>query len=158
VGALALAAACAQPKPAGPPAPLNFSISDSAGKTVRLADYKGHPLIVNFWATYCVPCKAEMPDLIALSQQYRSKKLLVLGISAGDTAEEIRAFQRESPLTFPDNYPLLVGFGHDDLLEAFGADIGVPVSWLVRADGTVADKAEGPQTKEWFDTRLKAMF
>jgi len=156
--AAALGAGCSRPKPAGPLAPLNFSLPDAGGRTVSLADFKGRPLLVNFWATYCEPCKAEMPALIALTDEFKSNHLMVLGISAGDTPAEIRAFQKDFPQQFPSNYPLLAGVGHDDLLEAFGADVAVPVTWLIRSDGTVAEKAEGPQTREWFEAHLKAMF
>lgn len=146
------------PKPARTPARLDFSLRDAGGKNVRLTDFKGRPLIINFWATYCGPCKAEMPALIALTDEFKSRNLTVLGISVDDSAEEILAFQKEFPQKFPANYPLLVGRGHDDLLEIYNADVSVPVTWLIRADGTVATKAEGPQTKEWFQTQIKAMF
>jgi len=156
--ALAVAVACAPPKPAGPPARLDFSLKDASGKDVRLSDFKGRPLIINFWATYCIPCKAEMPALIALTDEFKAKQLTVLGISVDDSAEEVRAFQDGFPQKFPANYPLLLGLGHDDLLGIYQADISVPVTWLVRPDGSIATKAEGAQSKEWFETQIKAMF
>ena len=156
--ALAMAPACGRSKPAGPPARLDFSLKDAGGHDVRLADFKGRPLLINFWATYCGPCKAEMPALIDLTEQFKSRRLTVLGISVGDTGDEIQDFRKQFQRTFPASYPLLVGLGHDDLLEAYAADVFVPVTWLVRPDGTVAAKAEGPQTKEWFETQIKAMF
>jgi peroxiredoxin len=156
--ALAIAAACGPSKPAGPPARLDFSLKDASGKDVRLADFLGRPLIINFWATYCTPCKAEMPALIALTDEFKAKKLAVLGISVDDSAEEVRAFQDQFPQKFPASYPLLLGLGHDDLLEIYQADISVPVTWLIRPDGSIATKADGPQSKEWFQAQIKAMF
>jgi peroxiredoxin len=157
--ALATVAGWAQTaKPARTAARLDFLLKDASGKSVRLADFKGRPLIINFWATYCTPCKAEMPALIALIEEFKAKQLTVLGISVDDSADEIRAFQKEFPHPFPANYPLLVGSGHDDLLEAYQADIAVPVTWLIRPDGSIATKAEGPQSKEWFQAQIKAMF
>jgi len=156
--ALAFVTACAPPKPSGPPARLDFSLKDASGKDFRLADFKGRPLIINFWATYCVPCKAEMPELIALTDEFKARKLTVLGISVDDSAEDIRAFQDQFPHKFPASYPLLLGLGHDDLLETYQADISVPVTWLIRPDGSIATKADGPQSKEWFQAQIKAMF
>jgi peroxiredoxin len=99
-----------------------------------------------------------MPALIALIEEFKAKQLTVLGISVDDTADEIRAFQKDFPRAFPANYPLLVGSGHDDLLAIYEADIAVPITWLIRPDGSIAAKAEGPQSKEWFQAKIKAMF
>jgi thiol-disulfide isomerase/thioredoxin len=159
VAGLALViAACAAPKPHGPAARLDFSVKDLAGKDVRLADFRGRPLIINFWATYCGPCKAEMPALIELGEKYKDRNLTILGISIDDSPAEIEAFRGQFGRSFPANYPLLLGRGQDEMLEAYGASVAIPVSWLVRADGTVSGKTEGPQTKQWFEAQIKAMF
>jgi peroxiredoxin len=142
------------PVPAGKMAPLAFSLKDPSGKTVRLADYKGHPLVINFWATWCGPCKAEMPSLMALADKYRDRHLTVLGISVDDPPADLQKFAAEHAI----NYPLLVGLGHDELLDAFDASYAIPVSWFIRADGTVALEHAGPGTREWLDSQIQALF
>ena len=138
---------------AGTPS-LDFVLKDMNGADVRLADFKGRPVLINFWATWCAPCKAEVPWLVEFAEKYRGERLAVLGISVDDEPEAIRAFAAEYHVT----YPMLVGLGQDELREAFDASMIIPVSWLIKADGTVFAKAVGIHSKEWFDSKLQAMF
>jgi cytochrome c biogenesis protein CcmG/thiol:disulfide interchange protein DsbE len=138
---------------AGTPS-LDFVLKDMDGNDVRLADFKGRPLLVNFWATWCPPCRAEVPWLIEFADKYRDEGLAVLGISVDDAPEDIRAFAAE----YDVNYPMLVGLGHDELREAYDASAVIPVSWLIKADGTVFAKAQGIHAKEWFESKIRAMF
>jgi peroxiredoxin len=153
-------AACAQdqfsrePDPAAEPAKLGFVLKDMSGQDVRMADYKGRPMIVNFWATWCPPCKAEIPGFIELVEKYKDRDFTVLGISTDDSPADLQRFAA----AYKVNYPLLVGLGHDDLLEAYQATYSVPVSWLVRRDGTVYMKKLGTETKAWFEAQIKALF
>ncbi len=135
-------------------AKLDFTLKDMAGNDVRLADYVGKPLIINFWATWCGPCKDEIPGLVAISAKYKNQGLAVLGVSIDDAPEDLKKFASEYSM----NYPVLVGRGHDDMLEAFEATYAVPVSWFIRKDGSVMLKHEGTQTHEWFETQAKALF
>jgi thiol-disulfide isomerase/thioredoxin len=131
---------------------LDFSLKDPKGATVSLASFKGHPLIVNFWATYCGPCKAEIPVLNDLVAEYRAERLAVLGISYDDAPPDIVAFTQATPM----HYPVLVGLGHDDLMDAYQASIALPTTWVIRADGSVVAKHIGPETKDWFEAQVKA--
>jgi cytochrome c biogenesis protein CcmG/thiol:disulfide interchange protein DsbE len=132
---------------------LDFTLKDMHGADVRLADFRGRPIIMNFWATWCGPCKAEIPALVALTDQYRDQQLTVLGISVDDAPEDLRPFAS----AFKINYPVLVGLGHDRLQETYDAVMWVPITWFIRPDGTVHLKHQGPATKEWFETQIKAM-
>lgn len=143
-----------EPDPKAERANLNFTLKDMNGKDVRLADFKGKPLVINFWATWCAPCKAEIPAFVELVEKYREEQLTVLGISTDDAPEDLRPFAA----TYKMNYPVLVGLGHEDLMEAYGASYAIPVSWFIRADGTVSLKHMGPATKEWFEQQIKALF
>lgn len=153
-------AACAQDEmsrdagPAAEPAKLGFVLKDIAGKDVRLADFKGRPMVVNFWATWCSPCKAEIPGFIDLVNKYQEQDFTVLGISIDDAPADLARFAAQYRI----NYPILVGLGHDDLLAAYEATFSVPVSWLIRRDGTVYAKKMGVGTKEWFESQIKALF
>ena len=66
-------------------AKLDYTVKDMDGKDVRLADYKGRPLLLNFWATYCGPCKTEIPIFVEMVEKYKDQKLAILGISIDDT-------------------------------------------------------------------------
>lgn len=132
---------------------LDFTVKDMNGKDVRLADFKGRPLVLNFWATYCAPCKQEIPVFVDLVEKYRDQKLAIVGISIDDAPDDLRPFAAQ----FKINYPVLVGLGHDQLLETYDAVFFIPVTWFIRADGTVSLKHPGSATREWFEEQVKAL-
>ena len=133
---------------------LDFTLKDMNGREVRLSDFKGRPLVINFWATWCAPCKHEIPSFVELVEKYKDQNLTILGISTDDSAEDLRKFAAE----FKMNYPVLVGLGHDELIEAYEAELMIPVTWFVKRDGTVALKHAGTQTKDWFERQMLALF
>lgn len=132
---------------------LNFTVKDMNGASVKLADYKGKVILVNFWATWCPPCKAELPGLIELYDQYKDKGLVVLGISGDDDAETLRAFASEWKI----KYPMIVGRDETELLDAYGPIFGYPISVIVGRDGALCGKHVGPATKEEFEREIKAL-
>ncbi len=149
--------ACAR-RPSCPPnvkpAPLDFSLKDMNGARVTLSSYLGRPLIVNFWATWCGPCKQEIPALVDLTTKYQAQHLTVLGVSIDDTPNQLKPFVAEYKM----NYPVLVGKGHDDLFKAYDAEFGIPVSWFVTSQGCIADSHLGAMTKDDFDRQAQALF
>jgi len=132
---------------------LDFTVRDMNGANVRLADYKGKVILVNFWATWCPPCKAEIPGFIALQDQYKDQGLVILGISGDDDPETLRAFASEWKI----NYPMIVGRDEHELLDAYGPIYGYPISVIVGRDGAVCGKHIGPATKEQFEREIKAL-
>lgn len=131
----------------------DFALADSNGRMVSSDAFEGDVLLVNFWATWCTPCKHEIPIFIDLVEQYKDEGFTVLGISTDDTAEDLVPFAEE----FGINYPVLVGFGRDDLLDAYQAGFFVPTSWFIRRDGSVALKWPGTSTPEWFEEQVKLL-
>ena len=136
----------------GKPAPLDFTLKDMHGVDVHLASFKGKVILVNFWATWCGPCRAEIPSLVELQEQY-SNDLVVLGLSVDDTAEKLLPYAAE----FKMNYPVLVGNGREDVQEAFGPLFGIPVSVIIGRDGVIAKKHSGIATKEQIEREIKAL-
>ena len=90
-------------------------LKDMNGVDVKLASFKGKVILLNFWATWCGPCKAEIPSLVELQEQY-ADDLVVLGFSVDDPAEKMKPYAEE----YKVNYPLLVGNGREDVQNAFG--------------------------------------
>lgn len=154
--ALALTVGCSGKRadPNAEYASLDFSLQDPHGAMVKMASFKGRPLIVNFWATYCIPCKTEIPLFNDLLEEHRRQHLEVVGISYDDAPSDIVKFTQGTPM----HYPVLVGLGHADLMDAYQADIALPTSWVIRADGTVVAKHIGAETRDWFETQLKGAF
>lgn len=135
-------------------ADLSFVLKDASGADVRLASFKGQPLLVNMWATWCGPCKAEVPWFVELVEKYKDKGFTVVGISTDDTPEQIKAFAEQYKVT----YPLLVGKDRPEVLKAFGAENVLPVSWLIKRDGSVHTKVEGIHGQDWFDQHIQELF
>lgn len=134
-------------------ADLGFILKDPEGHDVRLSDYRGRPLIVNFWFTSCPPCRQETPIFIKLVEKYKDKGFTVLGISVSDTPEQIKAFAAE----FGINYPLFVAADREDVMQAYRAIMVYPVSWFVKPDGAVFLKHLGSGTPEWFEQQVMGL-
>lgn len=134
---------------------FDFVLKDaSTGADVRLADFKGRPLVVNMWATWCGPCKAEIPWFVEFAEKYKAQGFTIVGISVDDVPEDIQAFAKE----YKVNYPMLVGKDRPDVSKAFEAELVLPVSWFIKRDGTVHAKVEGIHGKEWFDSTIQELF
>lgn len=145
---------CNRPKPKSADiADLGFIVKDMNGVDVKLSDYRGRPLIVNFWFVNCAPCRKEVPAFVDLVKKYGDRGFTILGLSVEDSPEAMRAFAEE----FKVNYPLFVAKGREDILEAYRATFVYPVSWFVKADGTVFLKHLGTGTPEWFETQVLAI-
>ena len=134
---------------AGKPAKLDFTLKDMHGVDVHLESFKGKIILVNFWATWCGPCRAEIPALVELQEQYKND-LVILGLSVDDTAEKLLPYAAE----FKMNYPVLVGNGREDVQEAFGPLFGIPVSVIIGRDGVIAKKHSGIATKEQIEREI----
>ncbi len=137
---------------AGKAARLDFTLKDMNGVDVKLASFKGKIILLNFWATWCGPCRAEIPDLVALQNDY-GKDLVVLGLSVDDPIEKLKPYATQ----FKINYPVLVGDGREDVQDAFGPLLGIPVSVIIGRDGVIARKHIGIGSREQFEQEIKAL-
>ena len=133
-------------------APLDYTIKDMNGVDVKLSSFKGKVILLNFWATWCGPCKAEIPSLVELQKQY-AKDLVVLGMSVDDTVDKLKPYATQYKI----NYPILVGLGRDDVQEAFGPLWGIPVTVFIDRDGRIAKRHSGIASKEQFEREIKAL-
>jgi len=129
------------------PANLNFTLKDLNGKDVKLASFKGKVILLNFWATWCGPCKIEIPWFNEFQLKYKDRGFVVLGISADDTVEQLKPFVAEQKM----GYPVLVGLGRDDVQEALGPVYGLPTTLLISRDGKICQTHVGLAKRAEFE-------
>src|ERR1700709_387780 len=117
----------------------DFSLASLDGKsTIRLSDYRGKAVLLNFWATWCVPCKIEMPWFVELQNQYGSQGLQVVGVAMDDASpEDIEKFAKDMGV----NYPIAVG--KESVGDAYGGVQFLPATFYIGRDGKVIDKVFG---------------
>jgi len=138
----------AAPKPAAgaacaadaKPANLDFALKDVDGKDVRLADYKGKVVLLDFWATWCLPCKMEIPIFIDLYNRYKSQGFEVVSIVLLDRFANAKPYAAKMQM----NYPVLDGDPLQDKIDdAYGPLFGLPMSFLIGRDGRLCQKHVG---------------
>lgn len=122
---------------------LDFTLRDTTGNEVRLADYKGHVIVLDFWATWCAPCRVAIPDLVGLYERYRDRGFVVLGVSVNDPVTRLEPFVRELRIS----YPVLIGEARYDVQEAFGPLVGFPTSFVIARDGSICRQHTGLAAK-----------
>jgi len=143
----------------GKPAPP-FALEDLSGKKVSLADYKGKAVLINFWATWCGPCKVETPWLVDLRNQYAAKGFEILGISTdeidrsdakmfGETRKEIGDFVQK--LHMP--YPVLIE--GDSLSKPYGGLDAMPTSFFVDRNGKIVAATMGISSKDDIEANIQ---
>lgn len=123
-----------------------FEYPDLNDKIHKLADYKGKTLVINFWATWCPPCRKEMPSMNRAWKHLKAEGVQMLAINVGEDEANVHAYQKEHPIDFP----ILL----DPLSESLDAwrIRGLPTTYIISPNGTVAYSATGP--REWDDTRI----
>jgi cytochrome c biogenesis protein CcmG, thiol:disulfide interchange protein DsbE len=117
----------------------DFALKDIEGKNVQLSQYKGKLVVVEFWATWCPPCKATIPELIAVQEKYGNKGLVVLGVSideGDDLRSKLAAFSKEHKI----NYPVLLG--NEEVSKAYGV-MSIPETVLVGKDQKIISAYKG---------------
>ena len=130
---------------------LKLTMKDMNGADVKLADHKGKVILLNFWATWCPPCLAEIPEFVKVYQEKKAEGFTILGVSTDDTPEQLQAFAAEHKVP----YPLLLIT--PEVEDAYGPLFGLPTSILIARDGSVCKRHFGPMSKEQLEKELKAL-
>jgi thiol-disulfide isomerase/thioredoxin len=122
--------ACLAAFAAKPLAP-DFNVKDSTGADLRLSSYKGKVVLLNFWATYCVPCRTEIPWFIEFDKTYRDKGFVVVGISMDDDWEPVKPYLAEKKIGYR------IGLGNEALAKLYGGLDALPETYLIDREGRV---------------------
>ena len=131
------------------PAP-DFTLESLDGKNLRLSDLRGKAVLLNFWATWCGPCKIETPWLVELQNQYGSQGLQVVGIAMDDSGkEDIAKFAKDMGM----NYPVLLG--QEAVGDAYGGVPALPETFFIGRDGKIVDKIIGLKGKGEIEDSIK---
>jgi thiol-disulfide isomerase/thioredoxin len=139
-----------EPSLRGKPAPA-FSLVDVAGKKVSLADYKGHAVVINFWATYCGPCLIEMPWFEEFSAKYKDKGLVVLGIDQDEdmAAAKVAASAKKIGATYPILMP------NKTISKDYALADYLPESFYIDSKGVVVGHSVGTPTKDQMEAEIR---
>ena len=127
-----------------------FTLMDVNGRSVSLASLRGKVVILDFWATWCPPCKREIPDFIKLQSEYGSKGLQIVGIAL-DQPNKVQAFVKDNGM----NYPVLLGT--DEVAANYGGVEAIPTTFIIDKNGKIVTKYEGFRSKETFESQIKKL-
>jgi len=139
----------------------DVTFKDLQGQSVTLASLKGKVVLVNFWATWCDPCKAEIPDLIELQEKYAGRGFTVLGVAMDDEGKKVvEPFVQTTEFdagghSMKMNYPIVLG--DDDIATKFGGLFGYPISFLISRDGKVVKKYLGSLSEEEMEKEIERL-
>ena len=149
VAVLLLAFVVAMPAVAADPAP-NFSLKTGDGKVVDLSKLKGKAVVLNFWATWCGPCRSEIPGMLEVYDKYKSKGLEIVGISLDrDGWRVVTPYVEKAKMTYP------VVMGDEDVVKAYGGIEAIPTTFVVDKKGNIVEKHVGYMSKEDFEKKVK---
>ncbi len=130
----------------------NFSLKSVDGKTVNLSDYTGKIVIIDFWATWCPPCRKGIPDLVSIQKEFK-KDVVIIGISLDDpqTVKEVPGFVKE----YGVNYPVV--YGDEKVVNAFGGIRSIPTAFIIDKKGNIVDKHIGLVPKDTYVNKIKEL-
>lgn len=134
------------------PKPAELDLTDLAGKPVHLRDYRGKTVVVNFWATWCGPCKAEMPMIVAAEKKFRSQGIVFIAASLDDEQDQkgIPAFVEKNHITFP----VWKGVRDSDV-ERLDLGEAIPATLFIGKDGLVYSRVKGELKNDDLEKRLR---
>lgn len=123
----------------------DFTLPQLDGRELRLSSYRGKIVLLDFWATWCVPCREEIPSFVELKKKYGKDGLEIVGVSMDDGPEPVRTFYQQ----FQMNYPVVMG--NANLGEQYGGVLGLPIAFVLDREGRIRAKHIGatkPETIE----------
>ena len=131
----------------------DFSLTDITGKPLKLSDYRGKVVMLDFWATWCGPCRIEIPEFLELEKRYGPQGFAIVGISMDDSSQsaDVVNFYKELQMNYP------VALGNDRLGELYGGVIGLPTTFMIGRDGRIYAKHVGATGMDVFEAEIKQL-
>lgn len=129
----------------------DFVLPQLDGTPLRLSAYRGKIVLLDFWATWCEPCREETPHFVELQQEYADRGLQIIGVSMDDTSAPVRDFYQQ----FHVNYPVVMGDAKTG--EAYGGILGLPIAFLLDRNGGIVAKHMGPTKAATFDQEISGL-
>jgi peroxiredoxin len=153
ISAVLMGVACGAPPAGQSAAAPAFDLPNLAGGKTSLASFKGKVVVVDFWATWCGPCKFEIPGFIEMYSTYRARGFQVVGIAVDDPVPALQRYAAQMKM----NYPILVGQGRDDVLAAFPPMPGLPTTFIIDRAGRICSSHTGLTERETFEKEIEAL-
>ncbi len=133
----------------------SFTLPTLDGETFNIDDHVGEKvMIIDFWATWCPPCRAEIPGFVRLFEKYREKGLLIVGISldrGGNAESVVRNFMKE----YNVNYPIMMG--NEEVVKKFGGIRAIPTTFIINKKGEIVEKIIGYRDEDYFENIIKEL-
>lgn len=130
-----------------------FKLKSTEGKEIKLSDFKGKVVVLDFWATWCGPCRKGVPDLVELQNEYQNK-LVVIGVSLDEisgTSSDVKPFIQ----SFKINYPIVLG--NEKVSQDYGDVQSIPTSFIIDQKGNIVNKHVGLTPKEVYVKQIKSL-
>ncbi|MGH9327349.1 MAG: TlpA family protein disulfide reductase [Terriglobia bacterium] len=141
----------AQAKPGDFPMAPDFTLTDIFGKKLSLSEYRGKVVLLDFWATWCGPCRMEIPGFVQLQKRYGADGFQAIGLSMDDSPQPVLAFYKQFNMDYP------VAMGSDKVSELYGGIVGLPTTFLIGRDGRIYDKVPGAVDVKRFDLEIQTL-
>jgi thiol-disulfide isomerase/thioredoxin len=133
------------------PAP-GLELKDIEGRALRLSDFKGKVVLLNFWATWCAPCRSEIPDLVKWQREYKSQSLQVIGVTyPPEELAEVRKFIKSVEINYP------VALGEEQTKAKFDKGENLPVTVVIDKKGMIREVIQGIIFPEEFEQKVKPL-
>ena len=126
-----------------------FTVKTIEGKRIRLVELRNRPVIVDFWATWCGPCRASMPHLATLSTRYAKNDLVVVGISVDDHDDEVKAYVGKQGI------PFNIAMANDEILDAYGPIRSIPTTVFINRKGQIVRQVSSALDPETLESYVK---
>lgn len=130
----------------------DFTLTSTDGKTIRLSDFRGKVVVLDFWATWCPPCKAEIPDFIKLYSQYKDDGFQMLGVSLDRGGlDAVKPFMKD----YGVNYPIMLG--NDQVVSDYGGISGIPTTFVIDKQGVIRASFIGYRPASVFEKLIQQL-